>query len=226
MKRKTTLFCSLVALFVTACQMAPAASPTIVPPSPTVRPSNTPMTVPPTWTPTPLPTLTPAPSPVPTKAPADETPTTIGFIKFANGSPLTIYHESGFTVSSSSGAWIASTTYGHPSPYIYFDNPDGDAVASGIKITRDHSTFKFNSVDLYSSITQIPYIFIGYLESNRVFKVTGTIPNTSGDFATALNSHDMDVIDTLEIMLTNPASIGPNLMGLDNIVLTFSPNPN
>lgn len=158
---------------------------------------------------------------------AKEVTTTIDFTGIADESPFTIYHQFGFTISPSSGAWISRTAYGNPPPFIYFNNPNGVSdVTSSIKIMMDNnSTFKFSSVDLYSSVTKIPYIIKGYLKSNVIFNVTGTIPNTFGGFATATNSRNTDVIDTLEITLTNPALLccpnccSNNPMGLDNIVL-------
>lgn len=159
--------------------------------------------------------------------PAKEVTTTIDFTGITGESLFTIYHQFGFTISPSSGAWISRTTFGNPPPFIYFNNPNGVSdVTSGIKIMMDNnSTFKFSSVDLYSSVTKIPYIIKGYLKSNLIFNVTGTIPNTFGNFATATNSRNTDVIDTLEITLTNPALLccpnccSNNPMGLDNIVL-------
>jgi hypothetical protein len=144
-----------------------------------------------------------------------------------DSSTFTTYKEDSFTIVPLLKPWI-SISYGKPGPSIVFINPDvkNDLTAS-IKVTGGNFTFKFNSVDLYSSVTKIPYIFTGYLKSNMVFKVTGTEPNTFGNFATVTNPHNMDVIDRLDITLTNPAiptcpSCSGNPMGLDNIVLLSS----
>ena len=57
-----------------------------------------------------------------------------------------------------------------------------------------------------------------------VFTTAGTVPNTFGNFARVLNPHGTDVIDKLQVMLSNPATplcptcLG-NPVGLDNIVV-------
>ncbi len=81
----------------------------------------------------------------------------------------------------------------------------------------------FASVDLYSSVTPIPYIFTGLMGSITVFSVTGTVPNTFGAFATVASPDAGDLIDTLVIELTSDLANGPaccdNPMGLDNVRL-------
>jgi hypothetical protein len=73
-------------------------------------------------------------------------------------------------------------------------------------------------VDLYSSVTTIPYEITGFRDAAVVFSMTGTVPNTYGNFRTVLRSAGREMIDALIITLTNPTSIG-NPMGLDNIIL-------
>lgn len=139
----------------------------------------------------------------------------------SNGSPFTTYSESGFTVLSASGNWLVGTSYGHPPPYIYFTGTTDQSLTAGVRVTNGGSAFKFSSVDLYSSITQIPYTFTGFLNSKIVFTATGTVPNTFGDFAKVLNPNSTKIIDALEITLVNPATAccGGNPMGLDNLVM-------
>jgi hypothetical protein len=57
---------------------------------------------------------------------------TIDFAGIANGA-FTTYSEHGFTVAPSSGNWTASSGYGHPAPYIYFNNPTGGTTLTARK---------------------------------------------------------------------------------------------
>jgi hypothetical protein len=85
---------------------------------------------------------------------------------------------------------------------------DGTRPAGG-------SAFSFLSVDLYSSITTIPYVFTGLMGSTTVFSATGTVPLTMGATVTVPNPRRGDRIDTLTIELTNPPSNNP--MAVDNL---------
>ncbi len=151
-------------------------------------------------------------------------PVTIAFGGLlVNGAPFTSYTESGFTVVATAGAWEVRTDYGHPGPFIQFRAADGSSTMGQVTVTAGASTFRFLSVDLYSSVTTIPYVFTGSLGSTVQFSVGGTQPNTFGNFATIPNPESSDVIDTLTITLTNApppcVGCGSNPMGLDNIVL-------
>jgi hypothetical protein len=137
-----------------------------------------------------------------------------------NEAPFSSYTESGFTVSAVDGAWEALTTYGLPGPSIIFRTPAGVASSAQIRITSGGTDFRFVSVDLYSSITPIPFVFTGLKDSATVFSVSGTEPNTFGNFATVTNPQSAALIDTLFITLANPVTACcDNAMGLDNIVL-------
>lgn len=142
--------------------------------------------------------------------------------KQASVGTLTTYTESGFTTSAVSGPWAVSNSYGNPAPFIQFTNEAGqNPLAATIQITNDNSKFTFNSVDLYSSITPIPYVITGLLNSTAVFSLEGRVPNTFGNFKTVVNSNSNYLIDSLRISLTNPASeCCSNPMGLDNITVT------
>ena len=135
---------------------------------------------------------------------------------------LSTYTESGFTTSAVSGPWVVSDSYGKPAPFIQFRNEAGqNPLAATIQITNDDSTFTFSSVDLYSSVTPIPYVITGLLNSTAVFSFEGTVPNTFGNFQTVVNSNSNYLIDNLTISLTNPAvTCCSNPMGLDNINVT------
>jgi hypothetical protein len=61
---------------------------------------------------------------------------TIGFSALRdNRAPLTSHVESGFTISTVSGAWMALTTYGNPQPFIQFTTPAGVTGTGEISIT-------------------------------------------------------------------------------------------
>jgi hypothetical protein len=140
-----------------------------------------------------------------------------------NGAPVAAYAESGFTLVATDGNWETSG-YGHPEPAIIFlMDPLGVETSAAIRVTAGGTTFRFVSVDVYSSVTPIPYVFTGLRDSVTVFSVAATEPNTFGNFATVLNPESADLIDTLLITLTNTPPISgcceTNPMGLDNIVL-------
>src|SRR5208283_896052 len=70
-------------------------------------------------------------------------------------------------------------------------------------ISRAQPLVIFSSIDLYSSITTIPYTLKGFLDNNPVFTVSGIVPNTFGNFATVLNPYSAVQIDALEVTLTD-----------------------
>jgi hypothetical protein len=138
---------------------------------------------------------------------------------FTGCAPFTSYTESGFTVAPLSGNWLVGDRFGNPPPFIVFTNPP--STTASIAVTDAGAPFSFSSIDLYSSITPIPYTFTGLLNGNMVFTTSGTVPNTFGNFASVSNSHGTDVIDTLQVTLSNPPGL-PNPVGLDNIVVSAS----
>ena len=141
----------------------------------------------------------------------------ITFQQVPNG-PLSTYTEAGFTASILSGSWAARFDYGNPAPFIQFPSQNNQETIGAIQVTSGGSPFTFGSVDLYSSVTTIPYAITGYLNTTQVFSLQGTIPNTFGDFATLANPQANVLIDRLTITLTNPVVNNP--MGLDNVVVT------
>jgi hypothetical protein len=152
----------------------------------------------------------------------DCAPETITFENLSvNGAAVSSYTESGFTLISTAGDWKAVTTYGNPAPSLQFETPAGSSASAQVRITAGGSAFRFVSVDVYSSLTAIPYQFRGVKDAVTVFTVTATEPQTFGSFARVPNPHAADVIDELTITLTNttPACCG-NPMGLDNIAVS------
>jgi hypothetical protein len=138
----------------------------------------------------------------------------------ANGSPFGHYREHGFHVlASKAGSWLVGQNYGDPAPFIYFISPANNKAKAAIRVTRTGNAFSFKSIALYSSITDIPYVFRGFNKGVLVFTQHGTVPNTFGDFATVDSKHRKAGIDTLEVTLTNPAA-GGNPVGLDNIAFS------
>lgn len=133
-------------------------------------------------------------------------------------SPINTYSESGFLIEPLNGNWFYSG-YGNPKPAIIFIRPASEVTTSAsIKVTNNGNGFYFNSIDLYSSVTAIPYIFTGFLDSYKVFSVNGTLPNTFGRYKNVQNLHSEQLIDTLEITLFNPGTgCCSNPVGLDNI---------
>jgi hypothetical protein len=129
------------------------------------------------------------------------------------GQALSSYTESGITVVATSGDWQTGG-------YISFTTPATETGTGQIRVTAGDSPFRFDSVDLYSSITQIPYVFTGLLRSAAVFTATGTVPNTFGAFATVTNPYATELIDTLLIDVTNPPVGASNPIGIDNIRLS------
>jgi hypothetical protein len=151
---------------------------------------------------------------------APATATTIAFSDFPTASALTTYTESGFTVSPISGSWESNVDFGNPAPFIWFNREaDDPEISAEIAVTAGGSPFTFTSADLYSSITEIPFEFSGFLNFNPVFTLAGTVPHTFGNFET-VNAPSAQIIDTLLITLSNPATdCCPNPVGIDNIVV-------
>ena len=124
-----------------------------------------------------------------------------------NGSQFIEYDESGFSVASGLGSWEVMESYGNPAPAIIFMREADEPEFQGeVEITSNGSLFSFNSVDLYSSITPIPYTIKGFRDSELVFTLSDTVPNTFGKFKRVENPESTDAIDTLTIRLSNPAT--------------------
>lgn len=163
-------------------------------------------------------------SPPPTPAPPRPEPTPPAggvVITFSGGSGgLTSYTEGGFTVTPTAASW-AFNGYGVPAPSIQFSTGAGVTLDGEVRITSGGSRFQFKSVDVYSSTTQIPWVFTGLLNGATVYSVAGRQGNTFGNFATVANGQASASVDTLLIRLSNIAApCCGNPMGLDNVVLT------
>jgi len=138
-------------------------------------------------------------------------------------SPFAAYSQDGFTVTPILGDWVTWTSYGHPAPAIVFTTSADTLGIGAVRVSASGATFQFHAVDVYSSITPIPWEFTGFRDSSQVFAVSGQQGNTFGAFVPVDNSM-ADAIDTLTIQLTNPiVSCCPNAMGLDNIVVSYAP---
>lgn len=138
--------------------------------------------------------------------------------------PVTGYSESGFSVVPIEANWISILGYGNPAPSLQFETPGGVTTIGRVRITNGGAPFWLTSVDLYSSVTPIPYVLEGLLSEQIMFTVEDGLPYTRGNFVKVTNPHLNVPIDTLIIRLTNPLAnsspgLGGNPMGIDNIVV-------
>ena len=156
------------------------------------------------------------------------TTVTIGFGGLAgNGARFSTYAESGFTISATGPSsftrdWEVATLFGNPAPFIQFRVSPGAPETSGaIHVSAGDAPFRLASLDVYSSVTPIPYELRGSLNGSPVFTATGTVPNTFGTFRTVSNPYPDLPVDSVIVVLMNPAMSAccGNAMGLDNIVL-------
>jgi Fibronectin type III domain len=139
-----------------------------------------------------------------------------------NSASVTSYEESDFAITPTGASWVALTSFGNPAPFIQFSRAanEGNVVGEVVVAANGGSTFRFESVDLYSSVTTIPHEILGLRNGSLVFNVSGTVPNTFGRFVTITNPQVTSMIDTLVIRLSNPPTpCCANPVGLDNIVL-------
>jgi len=147
---------------------------------------------------------------------------TIGFSSLReNRAPFTGHAESGFDVSVVSAQWMALTTYGNPQPFVEFSGPAGVTTTGELRITAGGAPFWFNSIDLYSSTTKIPYVIEGFLNSDQIYASVDVIGNTFGAFARRSNPNADMAVQEIRIRLSNPsAPCCSNPMGVDNIVVS------
>ena len=110
--------------------------------------------------------------------------------------------------------------YGDPAPFIEFITPAETKSTKSVLIKHGAGNFTFQSIDIYSSITVIPYQFRGILNGMTIYVVKGTVPNTFGNFATVTNPKASTVIDRLIILVDNPSTCCSNPVGIDTIVVT------
>jgi hypothetical protein len=142
---------------------------------------------------------------------------TITFSGVGDNPAVNTYTENGYSISTS-GGWKSITTFGNPAPFIEFVTPAATSASGAIQVFAiEHVPFTFQSVDVYSSITQIPYSITGVRDFSVVFTMSDIVPNTFGNFRTIASTHPTDLIDTLTIQLTNPVTCCPNPIGIDNI---------
>jgi hypothetical protein len=138
----------------------------------------------------------------------------------AAAAPVTTYTRCGFTVTATTPNWNVWTGYGLPAPFIGFMSAAGATTTGEIRVTAAAGKFTFQSVDVYSSTTPIPYVIMGVANSTTVFALRSTQGNTYGNFATISNPNADAEVDALVIQLSNPAApCCPNPTGLDNIVV-------
>lgn len=150
--------------------------------------------------------------------------TTIAFSGVATGGASYGGHsEAGFTIAPSGASWFGST-YGTPGPAVHFTGTALSNITGQIVVTGDGRPFGFSKVDLYSSVTPIPWRFVGKRGGAVIFDVSGTQPNTFGAFATISSGQSSALIDRLEIYVTNPLgsiTCCSNPIGVDSIVVSY-----
>jgi hypothetical protein len=164
----------------------------------------------------------PSPSPPPTS------PVTIGFNSVNTAQPPYSGHsEQGFNILPSGGPWYGDQ-YGAPGPSVVFDTVPNTETDGTITITGDGRPFTFLKMDIYSSVTQIPWMVTGKRNGAVVFQGSGTQGLTFGNFVTVNNTSSSIQVDQLEISLANvlgdlmcPSPPCTNPMGVDNIVVSY-----
>ena len=171
--------------------------------------------------PTPSAPTASAPTDIITTVPIPSGPCVIGFVGLTvNAAPFETHAACDLTITARAAAWRASTTYGAPPPFIQFIVPGGSTLTGVVTLDSPHAPFKFISVDIYSSTTQIPYEITGEAAGVETLSLHGVQGNTYGAFATVSNPHGV-AVDRLTIRLTNPAApCCTNPVGLDNIRIT------
>jgi len=165
------------------------------------------------------PTAPSADAPPATPPPALQLDGPITFAGLSKGAVVTGYEESGVTLQVINGAWEASDSYGNPAPFVQFRVAGGDTGSGTLQFNAGGATFTFRSVDVYASTTPIPYTIAGLRSGAEVVSLSGTVPNTFGQFRTVAGGEPV-TIDTLRITLTNRAApCCANPMGIDNLLL-------
>jgi hypothetical protein len=144
----------------------------------------------------------------------------ITFSGLAKGTAVSGYEESGVRLDVVAGAWEVSDTYGNPRPFIQFTAAGGTTGTGTVQFSAGGQAFTFRSVDVYASTTPIPYVIVGLRNGTQVLSLSGTVPNTFGQFRPVAAGAAV-TIDTLKITLTNAAAACcRNPMGIDNVLLT------
>lgn len=142
------------------------------------------------------------------------------------------YTEAGFTVTpGASTPWYGIGQIDQPPrprSFIYVEREDFAEPVEGVaRITHQGHSFNFNSLLLYSSLSDVPYVFTGLRNGNVVYTTTGTLPYPEGEFVKVSNPNASDLIDALEIRLVDVYEWGQkNPIGISHISVTSSvPEP-
>jgi hypothetical protein len=157
-------------------------------------------------------------------APSSAAVITFDDLPGSNGTPIAPYYqEDEFWLIPHSGGdqWLKST-YGKPGPSAIFNRERGEPEQwAGMHVFPfDTDPFQFRSIDLYSSVTPIPYRFLGYFDGILMFDISGTMGNSFGQFATLTNPLAETWLHVLYVELVNPyVAFGGNPVGFDNLVL-------
>jgi hypothetical protein len=150
--------------------------------------------------------------------PVVPTPATITFDGLTGSHvPFTLYTESGYLVSVTSGIWGQGQFEGNPVPSIFTGAGFEGSVVNTATVTAGGSQFTFSGLDLAANSSTANYEFVGTLGGSTVFDLTGTQSDLAGfgNFQTVGGGVSNDPIDTLSIRLDD----GGNTANIDNIVL-------
>jgi hypothetical protein len=140
-----------------------------------------------------------------------------------NGWLFSVHSESTFTVNAAA-SW-SSWYYTVPltsSPYATFWSMGGDTTIGELTIVPTTSGFLFNSFDIYSQGTTVPYEITGTGPGGTVFTFAGTVSNATGGFVRVTNPYAAFPVDRLSIKLTDQApACCSNFIGIDSISVSY-----
>lgn len=134
------------------------------------------------------------------------------------GGPFTTSTACGFTVTATTSNWTVANNFGRP--FAQFTSPPGTPTSAELVVTAAGGKFKFESFDVTSGFTAVPYTITGIANGAAAFVLQDTLAAPLGIFRTVNSSQPSVPIDALLIHLSNPsAPASTNGIGVDNIVL-------
>jgi len=139
----------------------------------------------------------------------------------SNGAAYTLYAEANFHVNVRTGSWTFNTNDGNPSPFVQFMTPAGTTASGELIVVPPVTLFHFNSVDIYSSTTDVSFEISATRPGGSAFVFTGTVSNPMGTFVRVTNPYSAITLDQLFIKLTGTSGCCDNPVGLDNIKISY-----
>ena len=138
----------------------------------------------------------------------------------ATADPLSVYSESGFTVTPTLGAWKEAHSFGNPIPSIYVSDLSSGTPFGNLQVTAGGGLFIFNSLDLQAFNSGVGYEIRGSRGGTVLFSVANS-QGASVAFQTLKGGSSL-AIDTLTFDIS---SGGPGSFNVDNIKVTAVPEP-